>query len=62
MRIRLILITLSIVAAAFARPGIARAADPYEIDALLPQSGNGAFLGQAQEVALKLAAASPGGR
>jgi branched-chain amino acid transport system substrate-binding protein len=32
----------------------ARAADPYEIDAILPQSGNGAFLGTAQMVALKL--------
>ena len=34
-------------------PHAAVAADPYEIDAILPQSGNGAFLGQAQEVALK---------
>jgi branched-chain amino acid transport system substrate-binding protein len=35
-------------------PPAARAADPYEIDAILPQSGNGAFLGTAQMVALKL--------
>jgi branched-chain amino acid transport system substrate-binding protein len=37
-----------------AAPQSARAADPYEIDAILPQSGNGAFLGTAQMVALKL--------
>jgi branched-chain amino acid transport system substrate-binding protein len=35
-------------------PQTARAADPYEIDAILPQSGNGAFLGTAQMTALKL--------
>ena len=35
-------------------PPAERAADPYEIDAILPQSGNGAFLGTAQMVALKL--------
>jgi branched-chain amino acid transport system substrate-binding protein len=35
-------------------PLVAAAADPYEIDAILPQSGNGAFLGTAQMVSLKL--------
>ncbi|MGA2395860.1 MAG: ABC transporter substrate-binding protein [Candidatus Lustribacter sp.] len=37
-----------------AAPRTAPAADAYEIDALLPQSGNGAFLGTAQMVALKI--------
>jgi branched-chain amino acid transport system substrate-binding protein len=35
-------------------PLVAAAADPYEINAILPQSGNGAFLGSAQMVALKI--------
>jgi branched-chain amino acid transport system substrate-binding protein len=35
-------------------PQGATAADPYEINALLPQSGNGAFLGNAQLISLKL--------
>jgi branched-chain amino acid transport system substrate-binding protein len=35
-------------------PRIAAAADPYEINALLPQSGNGAFLGTAQLAALNI--------
>jgi branched-chain amino acid transport system substrate-binding protein len=42
------------VAVALATPLTAVAADPYEIDAILPQSGNGAFLGSAQMVALKI--------
>jgi branched-chain amino acid transport system substrate-binding protein len=35
-------------------PRSAAAADPYEINAILPQSGNGAFLGNAQMAALKI--------
>jgi branched-chain amino acid transport system substrate-binding protein len=35
-------------------PSAAGAADPYEINALLPQSGNGAFLGSAQMAALNI--------
>jgi branched-chain amino acid transport system substrate-binding protein len=35
-------------------PRAAAAVDPYEIDAILPQSGNGAFLGTAQQVALNI--------
>jgi branched-chain amino acid transport system substrate-binding protein len=35
-------------------PRAAMAADPYEIDAILPQSGNGAFLGTAQQAALNI--------
>jgi branched-chain amino acid transport system substrate-binding protein len=45
---------LALTLALGAVPPAARAADPYEIDAILPQSGNGAFLGTAQMVALKL--------
>ncbi len=45
---------LALTVALTATPQTARAADPYEIDAILPQSGNGAFLGTAQMVALKL--------
>jgi branched-chain amino acid transport system substrate-binding protein len=45
---------LALTVALTAAPPAARAADPYEIDAILPQSGNGAFLGTAQMVALKL--------
>ncbi len=45
---------LALTLALTAMPQTARAADPYEIDAILPQSGNGAFLGTAQMVALKL--------
>jgi ABC-type sugar transport system substrate-binding protein len=36
---------LALTVALTAAPPAARAADPYEIDAILPQSGNGAFLG-----------------
>lgn len=35
-------------------PRAAVAADPYEINAILPQSGNGAFLGTAQMAALNI--------
>jgi branched-chain amino acid transport system substrate-binding protein len=35
-------------------PHAAGAADPYEINAILPQSGNGAFLGTAQQAALTI--------
>jgi branched-chain amino acid transport system substrate-binding protein len=35
-------------------PRAAGAADPYEINAILPQSGNGAFLGTAQQAALTI--------
>jgi branched-chain amino acid transport system substrate-binding protein len=35
-------------------PRAAKAADSYEIDAILPQSGNGAFLGTAQQAALNI--------
>lgn len=35
-------------------PAPVAAADPYEIDAILPSSGNGAFLGNAQQVALNI--------
>jgi branched-chain amino acid transport system substrate-binding protein len=45
---------LALTVALGAVPPAARAADPYEIDAILPQSGNGAFLGTAQMVALTL--------
>jgi branched-chain amino acid transport system substrate-binding protein len=34
--------------------GPSTAAEPYEINAILPQSGNGAFLGAAQMVSLKI--------
>jgi branched-chain amino acid transport system substrate-binding protein len=47
----------ALVALAFgiaSSPLPAAAVDPYEINAILPQSGNGAFLGSAQMVSLKI--------
>jgi branched-chain amino acid transport system substrate-binding protein len=49
-RAALLVFALGLVCA----PPPARAADPYEINAILPQSGNGAFLGTAQQAALTI--------
>jgi branched-chain amino acid transport system substrate-binding protein len=46
------ILVLGVLAASL--PLAAAAADPYEINALLPQSGNGAFLGSAQMAALNI--------
>ena len=45
---------IALLAAGAVTPLAASAAEPYEINAILPQSGNGAFLGTAQMVALKI--------
>ena len=45
---------LGLAFALVSSPMTASAAEPYEIDAILPQSGNGAFLGSAQMVSLKI--------
>jgi branched-chain amino acid transport system substrate-binding protein len=51
-RILSALFALGMLSGMLASP--AAAADPYEINALLPQSGNGAFLGSAQMAALNI--------
>jgi branched-chain amino acid transport system substrate-binding protein len=53
-RIAALVAALALALSCGEMPRAAIAADPYEIDAILPQSGNGAFLGSAQMVALKV--------